>query len=1070
MSSNKIKISFFSLNHNSLRIVKYFPHDSKLFFRCFSTFFLLFLFLCGCNSKIKTTLDNDITRYKPSIEIEKDFLTPPDYARPRVYWWWLEGNISNEGILNDLTEMNKVGIKGAIIFDGGSSSYGNLKKTKQGEPFGSKAWNELFFYACQIADSLGIEISLNNGSGWNAGGPWVTPELNSKKIIWNESIFNGPKKINLQLPIPDGVLNYNGKDYWKPIRVIALKLDESANDVKPLKNFDLKAVNSIKIPYTDNELGYNWDIFNEEEELYGNDYHSKLSDIIDISKNVDIQGNISWDVPKGKWLVLRFISTGTGIRVSTHSPGGGGLAIDYMSNKTTELYYQNTVPDLIDTLNNKKISSLKYLHDPSWELGAANWTDDFAENFKKMHGYSIYKYLPILTGKVIENRDISNRFLYDFRRTIADLICRDHYAKYVELAKSDGLGVHSENGGPHPAPFDALKNLGQNTIPMGEFWVRSNTHRVEAHRRHYVKQTASAAHIYGKRFIAAEGLTSIGPHWEEDFFFMKPTLDRSFCEGLNRLVIHTFTHSPLEEGKPGIVYFAGTHFNPNVTWWNQSKALLDYTSRISFMLSQGIHVADVCFYYGDNVPNQVPLKHIRPDLGEGYDYDVANTEAIVNRMSVRNKKIVFPDGKSYHVLVLPNDNAISIEVLKKVSSLVKQGATVIGPKPTKSIGLKDFPKANQKVKQIANNLWGEIDGHSITVNSFGKGEVIWGQTIREVLKKKEIIPDFEYLSNYDYNKESGTPPHHFNIDYIHRSTESEEIYFIVNRNDHPDFLNATFRVTDKVPELWCPATGERVDQMIFTENGNSTSFPLFLEPYGSVMVVFRKELKGNYITSIKKNGQEIFPGLPTKKFEKEPLLTTEAGQLVFLHDASFQISFSNGRTEEFDVSNQLKKQDIEGPWKVQFSKEWGGPELTELKELVLWNDHPDSGIKYYSGTAIYKNTFDVSANLLVQKSVFLDLGEIYNIAEVTINGENTGVWWIKPFRKDVSEYLQKGENLLEIKITNLWPNRIIGDQLLPEGHRFARTNVTKFKADYPLLNSGLAGPVTLSFYPIKNIK
>ena len=1019
----------------------------------------------GCSSSKKAILDSDAVRFIPSVNLEEDFLNPPDYARARAYWWWLEGNISKDGILHDLTEMKKVGIKGAIIFDAGSSSYRSVVRTKPGPVFMSPEWRRLFVYACQVADSLGIEVSLNMGSGWNAGGPWVTPEFASKKVVWSETQVSGLETIQQQLPLPEGLLTYEGKDYWEPETVLALKLVPNADEVKPLENFHLKAVHSIGIPFTNNGLGYDWELFVKEEESGENDYHVKQSDIIDISDKVDADGNIFWEVPEGEWSILRFVSTGTGSRVSTHSPGGGGLAIDYMSSEAMELHYNNTAAILLKDLKQEGINSLKYLHDDSWELGAANWTNVFADEFEKAHGYSIYKFLPVLTGKIVDNRDVSNRFLYDFRRTIADLIWKNHYVKFADLSRSDGLAIHSEAGGPHPAPIDAIKNLSQNIIPMGEFWIRAETHRVEPHRRMYVKQPASTAHIYGKRLVSAEGPTSIGPHWEEDFFYMKPTMDRVFCEGLNRFVIHTLTHSPKEEGKPGIEYFAGTHFNPNVTWWEQSKSFLDWTSRISFLLSQGLFTADVCIYYGDNVPNQVPLKNIRPDLGEGYDYDVTNTEVIMTRMSARDGKIVLPDGMSYHVLVLPERKAIPLEVLEKIRELIKAGATVIGPRPATSVGLKDLNNAEQRVQQIAADLWGRIDGKTITENSFGKGKIVWGKTIREVLMEKGVMPDFKYSSNREYAKESGSPPHYFNIDYIHRNNESTEIYYVVNRNDHPDFLNATFRVTGKTPELWYPETGKMVEQKIFISNDNSTSMPLFLDSYGSVMVVFRKPVDESHIVSIEKDGQEIFPELPEEDFDKDPFVINDAGNLVFINKANFRVTWSDGSEQEFNIARQISDQEINGDWQVQFNKEWGGPEQIVFNDLVLWNEHADPGIKYYSGTAVYKNNFHLSAGQLENNNIYLDLGVMYNMAEVTINGQYTGVWWIKPFRNEVTRFLREGENSLEIKLVNLWPNRIIGDQLLPKEQRFTRTNVIKFTADYPLLPSGLAGPVTLSFYP-----
>lgn len=987
--------------------------------------------------------------------LEAGFVNPPDDAKPRVFWWWLEGYINREGILADLVEMKNAGIKGAIIFDAGSSSYNKMEKTPAGPVFMSPEWVSLFDYTCHVADSLGLELSLNIGSGWNDGGPWVTPELASKKLVWSEIDVQGPRKLSDTLPMPAKLYTpEGGAPYYRPIAVLAVKLNENSDSVKPLENMDIKAVHSIySIPFTKNGLGYNWDIFMKEEPLPLNEANASLENVTDISSFVDKDGNINWDVPEGRYLIMRFGYTGTGIKVSTHSPGGGGLAIDYMSTEAMDVQYDSVVSVLT---KGKPSKSLKYLHDDSWELGASNWTPTFVDAFKAANGYDITKFLPVLTGRIIGDRDASNRFLYDFRRTIADLIYKNHYQRFAELAAKEGLGIHSESGGPHPAPVDALKNLSLNAIPMGEFWIRAKTHRVEAHRRLYVKQPASAAHIYGKKFVQAEGPTSIGPHWEEDFAYMKPTLDRVYCEGLNRLVIHTFTHSPKEAGVPGNEYFAGTHFNPNVTWWKQAPAFLQWNARNSFMLSQGLFVGDVCYYYGDNVPNQVPLKHIDPDLGEGYDYDVCNSDVILTRMDVKDGRIVLPDGMRYEVLVLPDFKVMDRAVLEKIAQLVKKGATVIGPRPVSSVGLKDRDAAEKAVQELAAELWGNIDEKTVFEHTYGDGKIVSGKSIREVLLAKGVQPDVEYKSG----KQDAL------IDYIHRTTPDAEIYYIVNRNERPEYIQATFRVKDRMPELWNPEDGSITPQQVFAINEGRVQMPLFLDPFGSVFVVFRKQPSGAHYTAISRNGQPLFPELPADTFDIRPFTSLQNGQILCALDGNWELTQNGGgkSTVKADVPFM---QEINAPWQLSFSKAWGGPESIQFDSLASWTTHSDPGIKYYSGTVVYENTFTVDAAQLQNKHVYLDLGEMYNLAEVTINGKDAGVWWTHPFRKDITAFVKEGTNQLQLKVVNLWPNRIIGDQHLPEEKRFTKTNVRKFDKDYPLRESGLLGPVRIQYYPVQ---
>jgi hypothetical protein len=957
--------------------------------------------LSGCSVFSEPNASDDkgfVVPFEASKDLEADFLNPPDYARPRVFWWWLEGYITKQGIDDDLKAMKEAGIAGAIVFDAGSSGYytgklthhNSVLRTQSGPGFMSDEWIELFNYACQIADSIDIEISMNITSGWNDGGPWVTEEHAAKKLVWSETLINNDAKdgakVEINLTLPDGKPDSvtREKNTYKQVAVIALRLSDDYDEeatVAPLPLFKQKAVHSIAIPQTDNGLGYDWEALVKPlpDSLRG--CHARLKDVIVISDKVDKNGKLSWNAPTGKYCILRFMYDLTGVKVSTASPGAGGLAIDYMSAAAMDLQFENTVKPVLKKLEASGNKGLRYLHDDSWELGAANWTPGFEEAFKKLNGYDVHRYLPVIAGKIIENHDISDRFLYDFRRTIAELICQKHYVRFRELAHSHGLGIHPESGGPHPAPIDALKNMGQGDIPMGEFWAIANTHRVTPQSRLFVKQGASAAHIYGKRFMQAEGPTTIGPHWERDPKMLKPTLDRVFCEGLNRFVVHTFTHSPREAGLPGNEYFAGTHINPNITWWKQTRAFFDWTSRNCFLLSQGLFVADVAVYYGDNVPNQVPLKHIIDGLGEGYDYDAVNTDVILNRMTVKDGRIVLPDGMSYAALVLPDRQGINIDVLKRIKQLVKNGATVIGNKPETSVGLRDYDTANK--------------------NNYGKELAVWNQPIGSVLKNKGIMPDFEYVTE---RKGSSL------LDYIHRSDGETHIYLVVNRNGYPENANLTFRVDSMTPEFWDPLTGSISQSRVYNFVDGRTQLPLFLEPHGSMFVVFRK-----------------------KADKPQNKLTNELIDSILFDSA----------------------------WDVAFDPKWGGPATVKFDKLVLWNEHPSPAIKYYSGTAVYSSKFNIPKEYKPAFRFVLDLGELHNLAEVSVNGHHTGVWWQPPYNKDITECIQEGVNTLEVTIVNLWPNRLIGDCFLPETQRFTKTNVVKFTKDSSLLPSGLKGPVYL---------
>jgi hypothetical protein len=558
--------------------------------------------------------------------------------------------------------------------------------------------------------------------------------------------------------------------------------------------------------------------------------------------------------------------------------------------------------------------------------------------------------------------------------------------------------------------------------------------------RFFVKEAASAAHIYGKPVVASEGLTSIGPQWEESIWDnLKPTFDRAVCEGLNLLVWHTFTSSPAEMGKPGQEYFAGTHFNPNITWWPRAGAFLGYINRIQFLQQQGLFVADALYYYGDHVPNFVRLKAADPaGVLPGYDYDVCDLNVLLNRTAVKDGRIVLPDGMSYRLLALPDLDVISPAALGKVRQLVEDGATVLGRRPARSSSLTGMPRSDAEVSQLAGELWGPADGSTAGEHRAGKGRMIWGRTAREVLAKDGVPPDFEF---------AGAAPG-ANLDYIHRRTGDAEIYFVSNQGARAELAQATFRVSGRTPELWLPETGEIRPQAVYdsTPDGR-TLLPLRLEPYGSVFVVFRKPAAEHFVLL-------AWPGVFVDRDGVPVLVGTEPGR--------YELKTSTGRVLTVTVPRGPDPLPVAGPWTVRFPKGWGAPESVVFDSLESWTQNRDSGIKYFSGTAAYEKEVDIPAPMLGSgKSLVLDLGEVREIAEVDLNGKSLGVVWSVPRVVDITAAARPGKNQLRIRVTNLWPNRLIGDQFLPEEKRFTRTNIRKFTRDSELMPSGLLGPVIL---------
>ena len=728
-----------------------------------------------------------------------------------------------------------------------------------------------------------------------------------------------------------------------------------------------------------------------------------LSDIVDITDKLSDDGMLNWEVPDGRWVVLRIGYTPTTAHVATSSDNWKGHVLDYLSKDAFNRYWDRTVEPLLEMAGDMAGTVLTQLETDSWECGGMNWSEGFAADFKRYNGYGIFKYLPVVAGKIVESREVSNAFLADLRKTIAHCVSENHYRTFAENAAKYNIGIQPECSGPHAGPLDGITNYSHSEITMSEFWIPC-PHRPKPHNRFYVKQAASAAHIYGKQYVGAESFTSLRkPHWGVELWNdMKPHVDYEFCEGLNMVFFHTFTCSPKEMGVPGQEYFAGTHVNPQVTWWDYSDAFIDYLNRVQVLTQNGKFAADVLYYYGDHVPNIAVYKGFnQAGALPGYDYDVCNEEVLLQTI-VEDGMLVVPGGVKYRVLVLPYHKVLSMAALDKVVELLKHGAIVLGPKPERLVSLVGGEEAQQKFHAIANVLWG-MHPDEAGQRTIGKGKLVWGQTSLQYLQDSGAAFDFEVLG---VGRQS-------DFQFIHYVVGGKDVYFVCNQTDSANAVNCAFRVSGRRPEIWDPVYGEVRKAEAYKQESGRTIVPLEFEPYGSVFVVFGDEI------AIGEQG--------------------EAG------------------------SNYIEMQtaaEVRGPWQVSFDTKWGGLESVEFETLMDWTRHENNGIKYYSGKAVYENKFDMDVTngkrYWIQLNSVLDAG----IAAVKINGKEAGVTWTKPFVLEITDKIVDGENSLEITVVNTWQNRLIGDRGKPQKERFTETNI-KVKDEWKLRPSGLLGPVEI---------
>lgn len=944
------------------------------------------------------------------------FRSPPIEARPSALWTWLNGHVDHKQITRELEEMKAKGMRGAIIWDLGSIADPG-KIIPAGPRFFGDESLKTIHHAMDEAERLGLELGFVASSSWNAGGTWITPENASKALIWSEQTVEGPSEFSAVLPLPE-----KASEHFQDIAVMAIPDDS---------NKTIAASDAA----------------------------------IRLDTKLTPEGKLTWSVPTGKWRILRFVCNNTGEFLNCPSPNSKGLVIDHLSQEATDAHINH----MLDTLSRgrKGFGSLKVLMLDSYEVRPAHdWTPEFIKLFTAQNNYDPVPWLPTLAGWTVQNEELSKRFLHDYHKFVGDLMVNHHYARVRELANQRGLQFLAEAGhGGHPR-VDPLKALGASDIPMGEFWN---------HRKNWVtKEAASAAHIYGKRLVNSESLTG-WQHWQDGPANYKRSTDIAFCAGLNQITFHTFAHNPPDAGLPGFAYHAGEHFNVNSTWWDQAGPMLEDMSRTSHLLQQGGFVADVCAYYGDEAPNLVPARRISPTiksqwtdekcahcgrdkpvdldtLGQGYDYDYINEEVILTRMQVKDGKLVLPDGMSYRVMVLPERKTISLEALKKIGELVEAGATIIGAKPERSNSLRGFPECDKEVQALAAKIWGDCDGEKVKFHSYGKGRVTWNIPISEVLSSMKVERDFvpENMDNADQH-----------IDYIHRTTGAEEIYFVSNSALKRENVRCRFRVGEGyVPSFWNPEDGSVKPCHAYEIKDGFTYITLDLAAASSIFVVFEKGAAQEHIVEIKSpnpSGLEIL-GMDEDNISAK---IWSAGEYTF--------KTSNGRSGRISVSEIPANQPISKPWKVSLPKDRGAPESITMDPLTDWTQHPDPGVKYFSGAADYHNTFTLTE--ASKNPIMLDLGTVKEVAVVRVNGKQAGILWKEPYQIDITALTQAGENQIEVKVINTWNNRLVGDASGKPEDRTTSTNLShKFTPKTPLLSSGLLGPVVLKFPTVENIE
>ncbi len=1053
--------------------------------------------------------------------LEAGFRHPPHDAKPQTWWHWMNGNVSKEGITADLEAMAQIGLGGAQIFDAGCDI------PPGPVAFNTPAWFDAIRHAAKEAKRLGLGLCLPNCSGWaNSGGPWNPPENGMKFLALTETKVKGPGRFAGRLPAPPNphgfyddiaVFAYpvppadgwhmtdagartttDGKEVvvafpaavtasgfscrfvhprlWKGAGRLDVEISDDGSAFRPLVTREIVLSTSGQsdtgrrfFPFAQpvtarafrfvsdfaESLHVRLDDFAVERRMAVGDLAAKTfrirapltveraatdsgqvvpkASVIDLTAQMQKDGSFAWDIPAGDWSIVRLGYAANGRCNHPASERGIGLEVDKLSARALDFHFDAYVAKLCDFLGplaGDVAHGLNSILVDSYEVGSQNWTQGFEREFARRHGYAMAPYYPVFTGHVVGSADETERFLADFRRTVADLFAENYAGALARKCHARGLKLSLEPYGSCPA--DNLQYGTPADIPMGEFWSKPG---VGVSTVGNARFPASLAHVWGRRIVAMEAFTGnpaegVG-RWQKTPYGLKAQGDRVFTEGVNRIIYHRFTHQPWPAGKylPGMTMGKwGMHFDRTQTWWPLAKDWISYQSRCQFLLQEGSPVAEGLFYCGEGAPNDggnTDGATGRPaTLPYGYNWDICARDALMRLTVDARGRVVAPGGVAYEVLILPASETMGLDVLRKVDALAEAGATVVGAvRPARTPGLAGYPAADGELQALAAKAWARPNVLACTPD--------------EALSRRGVAPDFAWTGKRGRDLGGN------DVAYIHRDYGNRgEGYFVAMPNPQETEIEVSFRQTGRVPELWDAERGTVRDAPAWRIADGRTHVRLRFDPSGSVFVMFRRP------TAATRSARADLPRAET-----------------------------------------VRAQNVEGPWTVAFPKGWDAPEKAVFTNLVSWTERPEDGIRYFSGTATYAKRVK-AAKPQPGERLILDLGDVKDFAEVRVNGRDFPVLWKPPFRVDVTDAARKGATLdLRIRVTNRWPNRLIGDdrlyaedcawkkadfreaivelpQWVKEGRRSptGRHTFTTWKhwnRDDKLLPSGLLGPVVL---------
>jgi len=1022
-----------------------------------------------------------------------------------------------------------------------------------------------------------LTMGAHNCDGWStSGGPWITPEMSMKTIVWSKTLLKGGKSVDTMLLKPSGKMGYcedvaviacrknetpnsyqlayprvlfhqsevNSLNDGSPVSGIRLEQNESISiefpvsflaeklvihprvvfswgnidditcdltlssskdgrNFKPVKSFRINGANrnhEVSIPSTraryfllklddssqrsleitelallgsgENPL-YNPSIVHHMDKIVSSKPSGEASmfesnaqnesrgvikaNIVDVTRYLSTDGRFHWEVPEGSWEIIRFGYTTTGVTNAPATRAGTGLECDKMDTAALNLHFESFPAKLIETAGSLAGNTFSYLFIDSWECGYQNWTRHFPEEFEKRRGYSILPWIPALAGEVIQDSRTTEAFLHDFRLTIGELIEAYYYEHFARLCHSNDIELHAEviYGGENYPPLKVLETNQYVDLPMFEFWTSPGPDGMVVN--HPVENTgyvtsAQAAHLYNKYVIPAEAYTGYA-YYSEAPWDLKPFGDRAFSRGINRMVLHSYVHQPSDKTPGMTLGMFGNHFNRHNAWWPHISGWTTFQARVQYLLQQGKPVSDILYLVGDRMPQyqpETPLYEVPP----GIKAQLGNRDVLARAALTEKNSILLNGDQVFQILVLPDDSVMDLVTLQQIARLVDNGATLFGPPPSTTLSLDKKDEQTAALRDLAVEIWGDAGMNQKIDHTYGKGRAIWGGSLVSLIRELDIQPDFEWASG-DSAK----------LIYIHKKTETADIYYVTNQEDRTVGTECIFRIAGKKPETWDPRYGTRRETALFRIEEGRTRIPVTFGPKASFLFVFEQEVPREYVNSLSSGGERLFP-------EENPKEIPQGMPEINYAESGFTLISEKERNYTLETNSGLSGQVQSGGTKIfqirdnEMELNFGG-DVGEQKisELGSWTEFDEPEMKYFSGRAVYTIGFDLPGEWGgAEEEVYLSLGKVEVTAEVKLNGEPIGTVWMPDYRIPVSGYLKEGENLLEVEVANVYRNRIIGD--LREYGEMRNIWTTSpvddfFNTGMELRKSGLLGPVRL---------